>query len=165
MHCQTLGDEWLSGNDDFDKPSVVINGQDVSNTRMFIFMLFPVDTPWLVCGHDSIITWKVPLSMHPRELERMGEPSRWDFYTIPRVKYLVRVTTHIAFTLLLSYVALETPMTWFAQLEDGLTLHEGAHFTNGKSDFGHEGGGIESYRTDAVVWVWTIALMLCVRWS
>jgi hypothetical protein len=160
VHCQTLGDEWMSGNDDFDKPSVVINGQDVSMTRMFIFMLLPLDTPWLICGYDSILTWKVPLSMHPKEVEKMGPPSTWAFYTIPRVKYIVRVTTHIAFTILLSYVALETPMTWFEELEEGLTLHDGAQFTNGKSEFGHEGGGIESYRTDAIVWLWTISLML-----
>lgn len=55
VHCQTLGDEWMSGNDDFDKPSVVINGQDVSLLRMFFFMAIPFDPPWL----DSIITWKV----------------------------------------------------------------------------------------------------------
>lgn len=98
--------------------------------------------------------------MDASELERLGSPSFWNFYQIPRVKYIVRVSTHVLYTLLLSYVALETPMTWFDQLEEGVILHEGAHFSTEKVEIGHAGGGIEAFRTDVIVWVWTVSLVL-----
>lgn len=150
VHCQTLCEEWLSGNDDFDSPSVVLNGRDISIVRIFFFMLLPVNWP----GLRPMLAWRVPPAMEV-EVVKLGAPSRWAFYSIPQVKFIVRFTMHMIYTLAISFATMETPMSWVSQLE--LKTPE-ANISSELQSFGHVGGGLESYQMDACLWLWTLAL-------
>ena len=154
VQCQTLCDEWLSGNDNFDSVSVVLN-RSASLPRIVLHMLLPVDVP----GFEPIIVWRAPFSMEGTDVTALGTPPRLSFYQIPQVKSLVRFTMHVSYTCLISYATMETPMTWLDEMEAaGPGRH--AEFSDVKQSFGHAGGGLETRVMDITLFVWTFALVL-----
>ena len=154
VQCQLLGDEWLNGNSNFDSASVVLNGSDFTTLRMLVHMFVPINPPFM----KRMLAWRYPVSLPDAEIPQ-GEPPFYAYYGIPQVKYMVRFTSHLLFTLLVSYATLETPMTWFKSLENS-EPHGGGHFVNEEQEFGHDGGGLENGGTDLLLWVWTFALVL-----
>jgi hypothetical protein len=159
VQCQLLADEWLLGNSDlFARPSAVLRHDDVSTARMLWYMIFPVDLP----GMDPMLAWRLPLQMSPSDGAALclpPTPPFYEYYRIPMVKLIVRCTMHLLYTLLLSFATIETPMTWAGSLvSEGLAHHVGSHVDlSEKHEIGHDGGGLESYTVDGVLWLWSIA--------
>jgi hypothetical protein len=110
VHCQTLGDEWLYGRADFEKPAVMLNGTAFTTARMLLHMAVPLDPPLM----RKML--KVVPSPSGSDADVSGmTPNCWDYYTIPAVKLLVRLVMHFLYTLLLSSATLQTPMPWLQE--------------------------------------------------
>ena len=171
VQSQTLCDAYMMGNTDFDAPSIVLNGAP-SSLRLFLHMLFPFDLPWL----EPMLAWQMPMSSMAVVRKEMAidddvpllaarapmrPPPPCAFYQIPQVKLIVRFTAHMVYTFLVSYATVETP--WIPNTINEKTVQEvhttHAHLVTELVGAGHEGGGLESWRTDFVVWLWTIALI------
>ena len=122
VHCQTLGDEWLYGRADFEKPAVMLNGTTFTTARMLLHAVVPFDPPFM----RKMLKF-VP-SASGSDADVYGRtPNCWDYYTIPVVKLLVRFVMHLLYTLLLSFATLETPMPWLQEGARETTLLHPEH--------------------------------------
>ena len=73
-----------------------------------------------------------------------------DYYKIPAVKQLLRMTMHICFMGLVSYASME------AKYRES----DGRGGADGRVEWldGHFGGGMEAPLTDAILLIWNVAL-------
>lgn len=85
-------------------------------------------------------------------------PPRNFFCAFVQVKFIVRFTMHLIFTILVSISTVETDMSWIRAVEAQEHLHQGAQFAESLQSSYHAGGGLENYATDLILWLWTVSL-------
>lgn len=141
-HCQTLCDQWLSGNQNFDKPQVFLTiGVRFTLKNMLSiwgFAALPIPQLW---GRD-MIAWTTPTGVTPME----GKPPVAQFYEIPIVKQMMRLFWHLMYTFFTSYITMET------NLKSKPADHEVLEF--------HQGGGWEKWYMEGILIFWTVSLIM-----
>ena len=143
-HCQTLCDEWYRGNIDGESYQVILASHDTPgliDSMRIVLQAALIKIP----GFAPLTTWSLPIGVDEDDARTDPMPMH-DFYNIPGVKTLLRLTFHIGYTVLVSYAVMETNMQPITENWSHIEFHEG--------------GGLEKTSTDLMVWVWTIALAL-----
>ena len=105
--------------------------------------------------------------MAPGEETPPEAPPIADLYKIPAMKQLLRMSLHVCFIGLVSFMAVETR---FDELEPASpapdALWERMLGREGWSSIdGHEGGGLDSPTSDVICFVWNLALALDERFD
>ena len=169
-HCQTLCGEWLRGVQEPEIPQVVMDTRLSPGLfgviRIISHAIVPIN--WIP-GTRPMTEWHLPPAMQDEvEPAELGRPPTAAFYCVPMVKQLIRLACHVVYVSLISYAAMETDSSGLGKAGDRMRLLSEASLVEGGGDIFveepmldfHDGGGLESVRTDAAMWIWTIALAL-----
>lgn len=148
--CQTLCDDLFRGNLAAEAPQVVLTSANgggldtMGNITCLLGALVGPKVAGALTG-GAIVRWNVPGGLAaPQE-----EVPSWNYYKIPAVKQLLRMTMHFSFMALVSFSAMESKMPAGNSALKNIWGIEG-----------HLGGGLEKSSIDVLLFIWNLALAL-----